>query len=412
VSEAELVDSIEDGDTIVVGQVLGEPTGLLEVLWTRLERRRGLRVFVGMSLTDGFERAPAGLELVSSVGMPPNGPMIESGRMRLVPCHMSELPWLVSRGPYRADVAAILVSPPDADGFCSLGVVSDYIWPALHSARVVIAEINENVPVVDGDTRVPFSAITASIVTNRPLPEYPLAQPTALERAIGARVAGYVHDGSCLQVGIGRLGEAVLQAVAGCRDLGVHAGMVGDTLLQMRREGIVTNRRKAIDEGCTVAGSVLGGAKALALAADDDTLRLRSIEHTHNPAVIAQLDDFVCVNSALEVDLFGQVNAEYAGDRYVGAVAGSVDFLRGSVRADGGHAIVALPASTGSGRPRIVPTVRHATALRSDVDVIITEHGVAELRGKSTSERAGLMISVAAPSDRPALAAAADRMGL
>ncbi|HEY3604463.1 MAG TPA: acetyl-CoA hydrolase/transferase C-terminal domain-containing protein [Sporichthyaceae bacterium] len=407
-----MIGHLRPGDTLVAGQVLGEPTALLDALFAHPALPDGMRLFVGMSLTDVLTRCPADLRGVTSVGMAPNGGLIARGSMDLVPCHMSELPRLLTEGPLATDVALIQVSPPDADGWCSLGVTADYIHPVLAGARVVLAEINDRVPVVGGDTAVHLDRITASIRTSRPLPEYPRAAPSSLERAIAAHVARFVQDGSCLQVGIGKLGEAVLQAVADRRDLGVHSGMVGDTLLELMRDGVITNKAKEIDAGVSVAGSILGSARALALAADEPNLALRAIGYTHDPARIATLSRFVCVNSALEVDLFGQVNSETADGRYVGAIGGSVDYLRGAVRGPGGRAIVALPAATPQGASRIVPRVERVTALGADVDVIATEHGVAELRGCSVGERARRLIAIAAPDAREGLRSAAGAAGL
>jgi acyl-CoA hydrolase len=365
-----------------------------------------------MSLTDVLTRAPANVRLVSSVGMAPNSGLIASGQMDLIPCHMSELVWLLTEGPLKTDVALVLLSPPDAHGYCSLGVTSDYIWHAISSARVVLAEINDNVPVVAGDTRVHVDQLAYTIRTSRMLPEYQRATPTELDLAIGGNVAPYIKDGSCIQLGIGRISEAVLRSIADRRDLGIHAGMVGDTMLEMMREGIVTNSAKERDRGLAVAGSILGSSRAVALAATEQNLRLVSIEQTHDPGRIAALSNFVCVNSALEVDLFGRVNSETAGGRYVGAIGGGVDFLRGSARSPGGHSIVALPSTTPKGLPRIVAQVETTTALGSDVDVIATEHGVAELRGQTSSERARRIIHIAAPAQRETLRMAAAELGL
>ncbi len=408
----DILAHIRPGDNVAVEQVLGEPTALLEEIIAHAGSLPGARLFVGMSITGLLPRIPAGIGLVSTVGMPPNSQLIAEGRLRLVPAHMSQLPRMLSEGPLKADVALVLLSPPDADGWCNLGVTSDYAWSAIQSARVVLAEINPNVPVVAGDTRVHIDQIGYSIRSDRPLPEYPRSRPADVERAIAANVARYVRDGSCIQVGIGKLNEAVLQAVADRRDLGVHSGMVGDTMLEMMRDGIITNRRKEVDRGQTVAGSILGSARAVALAADEPALRIVSIAQTHDPARIQALSNFVCVNSALEVDLFGQVNSETAGGRYVGATGGGVDFLRGSVRGPDGHSVVALPSVTGKGRPRIVARVETVTALATDVDVITTEHGIAELRGASAGERAARMIAIAAPEHREELRKAAAEMGL
>ena len=403
---------IRPGDVVAAGQVLGEPTALIEELIRHAGELAGVTLFVGMSVTGVLPRVPPGIGLVSSVGMAPNSELIAAGRMRLVPCHMSELPWLLTEGPLRADAALVLLSPPDSDGYCSLGVTSDYAWPVVQAARVVLAEINDNVPVIAGDTRVHVSRLAYSVRTSRPLPEYHRATPTDLERRIAGHVAAYIRDGSCLQIGIGRLGEAVLQSAAARRDLGVHAGMVGDTILEMMRDGVITNARKGGDRGLAVAGSVLGSAKAIALAGREPGLRIVSIAQTHDPARIEALPDFVCVNSALEVDLLGQVNTETAGGRYVGAIGGSVDFLRAAARSPGGHSIVALPAATSRGRPRIVDRVERVSALGADVDVIATEFGVAELRGQSATERARRIIEIAAPEQRETLRAAAAKAGL
>jgi acyl-CoA hydrolase len=407
----EITRHVRPGDVVVVAQVLGEPTVLVDELLRYAAGLEGLRLFVGMSVTDVMTRVPPNVRLVSSVGMSPNSGLIAAGQMELIPCHMSQLPWLLTEGPLKTDVAMVLLSPPDADGYCSLGVTSDYAWHAVQSARAVLAEINANVPVVAGDTRVHVDRLAYSIRTSRPLPEYRRATPSGLERRIARHVARYIRDGSCLQIGIGKLGEAVLQSVTDRHDLGVHAGMVGDTMLEMMRAGIITNAAKDADRGLAVAGSILGSARALALAAQAPDLRIVSIAQTHDPARIEALPNFVCVNSALEVDLLGQVNSETAGGRYVGAIGGAVDFLRASVRAPGGRSIVALPSATPRGRPRIVPRVEQVSALGSDVDVIATEFGAAEIRGLSSAERARRIIAIAAPGQREALRTAAAEAG-
>jgi acyl-CoA hydrolase len=401
---------VRPGDVVVVGQVLGEPTALVEELIRHAAALDGTRLFVGMSLTDVMTRVPGGVGLVSTVAMAPNAGLIAGGRMELIGCHMSQLPWLITEGPLRADVALVLVSPPDADGYCSLGLQSDYGWHAVQTAPVVLAEVNDNVPVVAGDTRIHVSRFAYTVHTSRPLPRYQRAVPTSLDLRIAAHVARYIRDGSCLQIGFGKLGEAVLASVADRRDLGVHAGMVGDTILELARDGIITNKRKPDDTGLTVAGSVLGSDVAVRLAAADPALRIVSIGQTHDPGRIAAIPDYVCVNSALEVDLLGQVNVETAGGRYVGAVGGSVDFLRAALRSPGGRSVVALPAVTGRGKSRIVPRVERVSALGTDVDVIATEHGVAEVRGVPAGERVRRIIEIAAPDQRAALRAAAEEL--
>lgn len=402
---------VEPGDLVVAGQVLGEPVELLERLFAGAGG--GFRLFTGMSLTGVPTQAPPAVELSTFVGLGANAALIAAGRMELRPCHMSALPRLMADGPLRPDVALVVVSPPDEDGFCHLGVESDYISAAATAARVVVAEINEAVPRVEGDTAIPFDRLDGFIASDRLLPEYGRVEPTATERMIAERVAPFVTDGTCLQIGVGRLGEAVLQAVAGRRDLGVHTGMVGDTILEMVRDGVITNRSKGSDAGLTVTGSILGSRRAVELAGTDSTLRLRSVAYTNDAAVIGRLGRFVSVNSAIEVDLLGQVNAEVAGGRYVGGIGGGVDFLRAAATAEEGRSFVALDATAKGGSiSRIVPEVARVTALRTDVDVVVTEYGTAELDGISEGERARRLIAIAAPDHRPALERAAKELGL
>lgn len=401
---------VEPGDLVVAGQVLGEPVALLERLFAA---GRPVRLFGGMTLTDTIVSAPPTVELCSFVGLGANAALLAAGRMELLPVHMSALPALMTDGPLRPDVALVVVSPPDGDGLCHLGVESDYIHAAATAARTVLAEINPAVPRVAGDTAIPFDRLDGFVETTRPLPEYPRAAPTAVERAIADRIVPFINTSACLQIGVGRLGEAVLAALAGRRDLGIHAGMVGDTILEMVADGVITNAAKKLDTGLTVAGSILGSARALGLTRNDPTLRLRSVAHTNDAPVIAQLGDFVGVNSAIEVDLFGQVNAEVAGGRYIGGIGGSVDFLRAAANSPTGRSIVALQATAKRGSvSRIVPEVARVTALRTDVHVVATEYGTAELRGISEGERARRLISLAAPDHRPALERAAKERGL
>jgi acyl-CoA hydrolase len=403
-----LAAAVWPGDTLVAGQTLGEPTALLSALFDAVRDGPDMRLFSGMSLSSIMKDAPLNVELYSFVGLGTNSTLLAEGRLHLVPCHMSDLPQLLSSGPLKADVALVLVGPPDKDGNCSLGVASDYIWPVATSARTVLAEINENVPSVQGDTVIPFDRIDGFVRSNRALVESPRTTPSPIELAIAERISPFVHDGTCLQIGVGKLGEAILRSVSNRTDLGVHSGMVGDTILELVRDGIITNTHKPLDEGLTVAGSILGSRLALELAASDRSLRLRSVGYTHDPGVIGQLPDFLCVNSAIEVDLLGQVNSEYVSTRYVGATGGAVDYLRGAARAPGGRSVVALPATASRGMAsRIVPRVQHVTALGTDVDSIVTEYGTAELRGRSRGDRARRIAELAAPQFREQLRQAA-----
>jgi acetyl-CoA hydrolase len=403
---------LRPGDLIVVAQTMGEPTALLDEVYASVSGLPNLRMLVSMSLTSSFTRAPRELALCSFVGMPPLSDLMAEGRLELIPCHMSALPRMFRSGPLKADVVLVTVSPPDADGFCNLGVVSDYVWHAIQCARVVLAQVNENVPVVGGDTRLHLDTFAATMPSSRPLPEHRSGEPSALEHEIGRHVARFVRDRSCVQVGLGKISDAVLRAVSDRKDLSVHAGMIGDTVLDMMKAGIITNRSKDLDEGITVSGSFLGSHRGVAMVGEEPRLHLRCVDYTHSPAVVGQLSNFVCVNSALEVDIFGQANSEVAGSRYVGGVGGAVDYLRASVAAPDGRAIIALPATASNGRTRIVPRVARVSAAAPDVDVVVTEFGVADLRGLTASERALRLIAIAAPEHREDLTKAAVEAGL
>lgn len=398
----------EPGDLIVVGQGLAEPTALLTEVLPQTATLSGLRIFGGMSMTGMWDQAPDHVDLTSFVGMGRNAALVAAGRLHVLACQMSEIPRLFATDQWRPDVVAVLVSPPDADGVCSLGLQSDYLWHALEHARAVIAEINPNVPFVEGDTLIPLDRFAATMTTDRDLPSHPAEPPSGVEARIADQVVSLIDDGACMQIGIGRFADAVINRLSGHRDLGVHSGMIGDALMDLIDAGVVTNRHKSLDCGRTVAGAVLGTAQCLERVDHARDIELRSIGHTHDPAVLGMLDQLTSVNSAVEVDLLGQVNAETASSRYIGGVGGSLDFMRGARSSAGGRSIVALPSTGRMGTvSRIVATVETVTAARSDVDAVVTEHGIADLRGVSLDRRPERLIAIAAPEHRAHLTAAA-----
>ncbi|MGH3358330.1 MAG: acetyl-CoA hydrolase/transferase family protein, partial [Nocardioidaceae bacterium] len=244
---------------------------------------------------------------------------------------------------------------------------------------------------------------------SRPLPE--LARPGvgSVEAAIAEHAAGLVTDRSVLQLGIGKVPEAVAARLGGHRDLGIHSGFLGEWAMELVESGAVTNAYKPIDRGVTVGGTLMGSRRLYRWAHDNAALAMRDVRHTHAADVLARFDTFVSVNGAIEVDLSGQVNAEVIGDRYVGAVGGQVDYVRAGAAAPRGWSVIALPAATArSGRSRIVPRLASAvvTTARSDVDVVVTEYGAAHLRGQPLAERARRMIAIAAPAFRDELSRA------
>jgi len=305
----------------------------------------------------------------------------------------------------KADVVLIGLSPA-IDGVATLGPTHGYALAATTRARVVLAEINERMPWLYGGELPADFRIDAAVRTSRPLPRYPDSRVGEVERRVGANVAGLIPDGATLQFGVGTIADAVLGALGGHRDLGFHTGMLPQSALPLLERGVVTNRLKPIDTGVTVNGVYIGDESLYRYIDRNPATRLAGPEYTHAIATLARIPGFVSVNSAVEVDLAGNINAEVAGGAYVGGVGGQLDFVRGAAAAPGGRAIIALPSVSRDGKTsRVVARCAAVTTPAADADTIVTECGVAELRGVSFDERARRIAAIAHPAFRDALAA-------
>lgn len=412
----DLGNHIRRGDTIVWGQACAEPRTLVEELIRQADRIGELRCFVGIPAESALTSdtiVPA-LTVHSYCGAGTNTALASSGRLHIWPEHYSALPSLLTTGPLRADVVFVQVSPPDARGRHSLGLGDDYFSASIAGARVVIAEVNEQVPFTRGARTLTADQFTAAVHVSRVPGQIPAPRVGEEVVAVARRVAELVPDGATLQFGIGALPEAVLMELFGHRDLGIHSGIMNDTAMRLVRAGVANGARKTLDRGVAIAGLLGGTTELFQWAHDNRAVELRSTAYTHDPSVLEATHSLVAVNSAIEVDLTGQVNAEVAGNRYVGAVGGAVDFLRGAGRCPGGTPIVALP-STATGRggriQRIVSRLSGPVSTpRSEGIVVVTEHGVADLRGANLSQRVERMIAIADPAHRPELDAHADRV--
>ncbi len=406
----DLARFIRPGDTVAVAQSSSEPLTLTETLVAQSDQLGAITVFIGATWSDTFapDRAP-GFRYVSYGALGANARLARAGRLDIVPCHYSQLPWLFESGTWRADVVLLGLSPA-ADGVMSLGPSHGYALAAARRARTVIAEVNERMPWVHGGELPADLRIDAIVRSARPLPRYPAAKIGEVERRVAANVAALVPDGATLQLGVGTLPDAVVEALAGHRDLGLHSGMLTSAVLPLLEAGVVTNARKPIDTGVTVTGLLIGDEKSYAHAHRNPAIRLAGPDYTHAAAVLAQLPDFVSVNSAVEVDLFGRMNAEVAGGHYVGAVGGAMDFIRGAAAA-GGRAVIALPSVSRDGKAsRIVAACTTVTTPAAEADIVATEWGVAELRGIDYVERARRLVALAHPDHRDALSRAARKL--
>jgi acetyl-CoA hydrolase len=326
----------------------------------------------------------------------------------IVPCHVSAIPTLLRKGLLRADVALIQVKPL-ANGQFTLGVIADFTRALIQQARVVIALVNPALPATGGDTLVEGEDIDVLVESDDRIIDMPEAEPSAVEREVARQVAALIPDRATVQLGVGTLPAAVAQALAGHKELGVHSGVVSDVLVDLVERGVVTNAHKGTDAGRTVTGGLFGTRRLRDFAVHSGLIDMRGADYTHNLAVTSRISRFHTINSAIEIDLTGQANAEVAGGRYLGAVGGQVDFVRAGVASPGGRSIIAFPSSTPDGKhSRIVASLgtRPVTTARSEVDIIVTEYGAAHLHGCSLRERARRLIDIAHPSHREALSQA------
>ncbi|MDN2495402.1 acetyl-CoA hydrolase/transferase family protein [Nocardia nova] len=388
-------------------QAAAEPRPLVDQLLAQASELGPLRLFTGLSWNDQLAQSMSPTDTMVSYGG--LGALRELGatdRLEVVPCHYSALPRMFAEHRLPCEAGLLQVSPPDRDGMCSLGIGVDYMADAIGHTPLLFAEVNKQMPAVPGSPRIPLSRFAATLETDRPLQQEDRRPAGDLDRVIAARIAELIDDGDTLQVGIGSMGAAVFDALAGHRDLGVHTGMITDGVLALIDKGVITGSRKQIDVGFSVAGTALGSADMYARIGELPVL-FRPTSYTHAPQVLSTLSSLVAVNFAIEVDLTGQVGAEMSRGTYLGAVGGQVDFARAAALT-GKRSIIAL-RSTMRGRSSIKFALDEGvvTTARADVDCVVTEHGVAHLRGQPLAERRRRLIDIAAPEFRDELASAA-----
>jgi 4-hydroxybutyrate CoA-transferase len=332
---------------------------------------------------------------------------VQEGRADYTPIFLSEIEGLFCSGALPIDVCLLQCTPPDDYGYMSLGTSIDVTMAAVEASRYVIVQINPLMPRTLGDSFLHVSAVDAFVEANHPLVEYPQPEVTSLHHAIARHVAALVPDGATIQTGIGGIPEAVLGFLGGHDDLGIHSEMVPDGVIELMEKGIINNRRKSLNRDKAVAGFVLGSRRLFDFIHNNPAFEFRATSYCNDPFVIAQNDRMVAVNSALEVDITGQVCSDSVGFTPYSGIGGQVDFLRGAARSRGGLPIIALPATAKNGAiSRIVPTLRPGAGVvtsRGDVHYVITEHGVAYLHGKTLRQRAEALIRIAAPEFRPEL---------
>lgn len=401
----DLAQFLRRGDRIVFSQACGEPTTLVRALIEQGAAIGDLGAFIATSFSGLFTPESASAFRLSSMGaIGLLRTMTKANALDVIPVHVSQVGPLIAASVIPCDVAMIQVSPADADGNHSCGLISDYVRAAVDKARVVIAEVNEAVPFTYGET-IPASAIDVFVHTDAAPVEVAAAKISETDEAIARHCAAYIGDGSVIQTGVGATPDAILRQLGDRKDLGVHSGMLGDGLVDLIQAGVITNARKEIDAGITINGALIGTKRLYDFCNRNPAVKMTPTSYTHDAAVLGQLSRLVTINSALEVDLTGQVNAEASGLNYMGGTGGQVDFVRAGARSPGGASLMVLAASAKGGAiSKIVPSLNGpVTTARSEVDVVVTEYGAAELKGRSLAERARRLTAIAHPDFREEL---------
>jgi acyl-CoA hydrolase len=402
------VAAVESGSTVFLGSACGEPQTLVEALTAEHERLRDVRLITGLQGSSAPYAAPEyarSFRLRTFMVSASVRTAVEAGEVDYIPCSVSRIGELFRSGEVALDVAMVQVSPPDAHGYCSLGITVSYTETAMRHARVVIAELNEQMPRTHGQGFVHVDEIDFAVRSDRALLEVQAAAISPELVAIGGHVAGLIPDGATVQVGVGAVADSTWRALAGHRGLGVHSGSLADAVVELVEAGVITNQGKPIWRGMSVAGQLIGTRRLYDYAHDNPAFALVSADVTHDPCTMARLPAFHSVNSALEVDLRGQVNSETLAGRQIAGTGGALDFAIGAQLSAGGRSIVALPSRSRKGHSKIVSRIAGdaVTVPSSLVDYVVTEHGVAELRGRSLAERADALAAIAAPDARQAL---------
>jgi 4-hydroxybutyrate CoA-transferase len=340
---------------------------------------------------------------------------VAAGRADYIPVFLGEIHRLIAAGP-PFDVALLQVSPPDAHGYCSLGVDVTLCHAAIANSRKVLAQVNPQMPRTHGESFVHLKHIDKLVEVDQALPELPVAQPTAVHAAIGRHIADLIGDGDCLQMGIGAIPDAVLDALRDRRDLGLHTEMFSNMAVELMQLGVINGERKRLNKGKAVTSFVLGCRATYEFLHDNPLVEMRPVDYTNDPFTIARNDNMVAINGCLQIDLTGQVVSDNMGRQIVSGFGGQVDFIRGAARSSGGRPIIATPSTAkGGSLSRIVaehPAGYGITTTRADVHWVATEYGLVNLFGLSRSERAKTLIELAHPDFRTGLTEEAGQMGL
>lgn len=413
----EAVKSIQSGNRVGLAHAVAEPAILVDAMVANAAAYKNVEICHMVTLGKGEYTKPEMKEHFRFNGWftsPTTRDSIAQGYGDYTPVFFHEVPNYIRKGIINLDVFMVMVSKPDEHGYCCVGVSADYTMQGIESAKIVLAEVNDQVPVVFGDTFVHVSKIDKFVETSHPLHELGLPKIGEVELTIGKNCATLIEDGSTLQLGIGAIPDAVLQSLKDKKDLGIHSEMISDGVVDLFEAGVINNSKKGIHKGKMIVTFLMGSKRLYDFARENPVLEMRTVDYVNNPVVVAQNTKLVCINSCLSVDFMGQVVSDSIGIKQFSGVGGQVDFVRGAAMSlDGkGKAIIAMPSvakkKDGTMVSKISPYIDHGAAIttsRNDVDYIVTEYGIAELKGKTLKERARNLIQIAHPDFREELKA-------
>lgn len=418
----EAVKAIKSGDRVFLTGNASVPLPLLDALVKRAPELRDVEICHPLTICPPDYAAPemAGHLRINSMFISANvRQAVNEGRADFTPVMLSEFPLLFKNGQLPLDVALIHVSPPDADGYCSMGAESGLTISAAEVARVVIAQVNEQMPRTLGDTAMHIDKIDYIVPSNTPLFEMPMGEDADQEvvERIAAHIAELIPDGATMQLGIGALPNAVLKFLFGKKDLGIHSELISDGVIDLVEAGVVNGARKSLHPGKIVCGFLLGTRRLYEWVDNNPLVELRRTEYVNDPFVVAQNERMVAINSAIEVDLTGQVCADSIGPKMHSAVGGQLDFIYGASRSKGGVPIIALPSTSTLRDGRVVSKIvamlkpgAGVVTSRNHVHYVVTEYGIAALYGKTVRQRTQALIAIAAPQFREEITAKAKEL--
>ena len=410
VTADEAVKHIKSNNRVLVAHAAGVPTVLIEAMIKNKDSYEDVEMLHLVTLGKGEYTKP-GMEKhfrhnAIFVGGNTRDAITE-GRGDFTPCYFSEVPRLFRDGYLPLDVAIVNISRPDKNGYCSFGVSVDYTKPAAECAKIVIAEVNDQMPVTHGDTFIHISELDYIVEISKAVEEIPLPKITDIERAIGENCASLVEDGATLQLGIGAIPDAVLLFLKDKKDLGIHSEMISDGVVELIEAGVITNKKKTIYKDKILMTFAMGTKRLYDFIDNNPIIEMLPVDIVNDPCLISQNYKMTSINSCIQVDFMGQVAAESIGTKQFSGVGGQIDFIRGASMCKDGKSIIAMPSTAAGGKKsRIVPILDDGAAVtttRQDVFYVVTEYGIANLRGKTLRERGRALINIAHPNFRAEL---------